>query len=232
MHSRDLFSIGSAPVTATITNGSARVDADQREPLVLPLTAQTQDGTIEATLNVYLGTRSGERLAALTTADGTIAWDARPRPPEEDVVSITRSLHAETALGTIQTLIQARADQLNELRELTRLSGYLEQTNQRLDGLYQPFASIHLPEQLLEELWSLMSDEGFYGLFEGGRRSRPRAGNPGILGSNGIRPHSIEGTFAEQGLDFRSSWDALERFATRFNLFVLTEKRDRVFCTI
>jgi hypothetical protein len=77
-----------------------------------------------------------------------------------------------------------------------------------------------------------MSDEGFYGLFEGEGDLVRALAIAGILGSNGIRPHSIEGTFAEQGLDFRSSWDALERFATRFNLFVLTEKGDRVFCTI
>ena len=56
--------------------------------------------------------------------------------------------------------------EINQLRELTRVEGYVSQTTYLLDGIYEPAALVTVPEELLEEAIIKSRHEGIYGLLD------------------------------------------------------------------
>jgi hypothetical protein len=165
---RDLLHIGSLQMQAHVGDedtelelphgGSAFVQTDMRAP----------KGTFLATANVCFATRGGRLVIyVMNTKKTLLALQAFPPAASHDEhIGIRRAVLGREAVDPWNLILMHQQQEINQLRELTRVEGYVSQTTDLLDGIYEPAALVTVPEELLEEAIIKSRHEGIYGLLD------------------------------------------------------------------
>jgi len=173
MYGRELMSLGSVPVEASVTKGEAVLTLPQGEALRLHVDADAPLGRFAATLNLCIGTRSGYHVVYALNNQfyvkhqaAIIAMQAMPALSDEQLRVVRRAALGRETPVVLDQLMRLEQQPLEGLRELSRVPGYLSQTTELLDGMYEPRALLSVPEQVLEEAIVKMRSDGVYGLLD------------------------------------------------------------------
>ena len=204
----------SAPVAEAIRVSMARMEAGRLPSLTSDVLAPT-DGVA----GVYLGTRSGRHIAYARINEKVVAL--RVTPPAEGGAEqpFARAVLGRESLGGLHHWIEGAQAELETLRELRHIPGYLRQTSDRLDSLYGPLATIVVPEDRLLEAINKMAQTGFCGLF--GENPDLVRGLAAIStqGDLYLNPKTIVAKFEELGIEYEPVMQALRTYAATYNLF-------------
>ncbi|MFI0723682.1 hypothetical protein [Streptomyces sp. NPDC021224] len=211
LRSRDLMLIGQLPCDLDVRDGRAHVWADGREVADLPTGAPSADRRVASLLHVFLMPRGGQRVVGAAAGPdlGLLCSSDPPRATEE----------------------------LNRFPGLRLVAGYRRQTQEILDRIYRVCGALDVPEEQYDPVWSLMREEGFYGLFGRDADLVQALAVAGLASSAGLRGVHDQ-VFEEIGTTGDAAVASLRRYADRFGMFRLVDRRDEppghgpLFCSV
>lgn len=222
-YSRDLLELGSLPVTLEATESETVVQVEGQAVARLPTVNGALLGRTGGTIHIFLSTRSGEHIVVAASPQlHLVALQKTPELDKSDDVPTTRSVMGRiVAARAADSIMREAADDLSRLRELSRLGGYLQQTQEHLDALYSPFALIYVPKSKLNDLLTKMMTDGVYGAFDYDADLVRALAIIGSMAHLYWTPEHLKSEFDKQGLDYESLMEKLWEYSRSTNLFIL-----------
>jgi hypothetical protein len=225
-HGRDFLELGSLPAKLDPAKTETVVEVEGRPVARLP-TFKAHTGKSSGSLHILLNTRSGEHVVAAISDQqpGEVAALQRTFGSADfDAMSLKRSVMGRTKGVDIAsaTLAMARKG-LEQLTEFKYIDGYVQQTRERLNGLYVTFATDHVPESKIYQLLPKMMTDGMYGAFD---YNADLVRALAIMGSTAHVyhfPEHLKSEFDEQALDYESLVQKLREYSESTKLFWLSE---------
>lgn len=225
-YGRNLLELGSLPVQLRVAETETVVQVKEQAMAHLPTISGAPIGQTSGTIHILLNTRSGEQaVVAVSEKLQLIALQKTSEAAKVDDRPLKRSVIGRVqGVGASNAIILEVEEGLNQLRELTRLNGYLQQTRERLNELYIPFATGYVPDSKIYELLPKMMTDGVYGAFD---YDADLVRGLAIIGSMAHlhwNPEYLKSQFEKQGLDYEPLMEKLREYSRSTNLFRLREE--------
>jgi len=223
---RDLLELGSLPAQLSTEDAETNVLVNGHTVTRLPTISGVPMGQNGGNVHVFLNTRNGDYVVVAVSDElMPIAIQKTSEAADIDDVSLYRTIMGRIqGVPSIQRLLSDSTDDLNQLKELTRLDGYLKQTRERLDGIYPMFATIEVPVSALEELIPKMMVDGIYGAFDYDADLVRALAIIGSMAHVHLSKETLAAKFEKQGLDFGLLLDKLRMYSEATNLFLIRDE--------
>ena len=203
-YSRDLLNLGSIDATLEVDGDATRIIAGGREVATLATVNARDTGTSDGVAGVLLGTRSGHHIAYAFAGTTLVALSVTPLPDDETRIEFVRGVMGRKMVGAVNYEIAAAETEINGLDELRRVPGYLQQTRDKLDAVYVPFALASVPESRQMDAAEKMMTEGFFGLFDGDADLVRGLAVLLTQADSAIAPDAFKAELSELGLEYDS----------------------------
>ncbi|WP_159045987.1 hypothetical protein [Streptomyces sp. WM6372] len=230
---RDLMSIGSLPCSVVADDGLT-VMINGRKLLSFPTfgKAAQAHGATDATLCVFLSLRGGRQVNAVEGNSDLLAWSTVPPLENHENANLKHALIGRRVGSNINSIIHENAEKINGLRALSHLWGYLGQTRDRLNAIYQPYALLYVPSDQLETLWGSMELMGFYGLLGRNPDAVSALAIFGLASSSRVLGPSVERSFRDAGICRPEALEYLMSMADRYKVMRITSHYFGTRCSV
>jgi hypothetical protein len=218
---RDLLYVGSLDVVARVGRDVTTLELPQGKTVSVQTDLGAPQGTFTATVIICVGTRSGRHVVYVISRKKTLlALQVTPAAATRDEhIRVRRAVLGREAAELCNFILISEQPHINKLRELSRVDGYVNQTTDLLDGIYEPAALITVPEEVLEEAIIKTRHNGIYGLLD----ERDDLVLALAIMRRGVglvhNRETLEREFKDEGLDLSVAVHDLQAYAEKFRLF-------------
>jgi hypothetical protein len=230
---RDLLYVGSLAVEARVDSELTTLELPQGDTIRIQTDPGAPQGKFVAHVTVCIGTRSGYHIVYLMNREKTLLalQITPPAASRNEHISIRRAVLGREAAELCNLVITSKQSEIDELRELTRVDGYVGQTTDLLDEIYEPAALITIPVEVLEEALIKARQDGIYGLLD--HREDLVLALAIMRRGAGFyhNREALEREFEDEGVDLQVAVRDLQAYAKKFELFEM-QTEPGVNCTL
>ena len=221
---RDLLELGHFEAYLDVRDDIVSVAVGDAEAIRLPKSQTCPESSSSGQVHILLNTATGEHIVAAATHDSNIAgFKTTALIHATHPISVSKLVFGRLAGPTSGHGAVVDSSEANSLQELRRINGYVSQATARLNEMYGPSATFHVPLEKLTQVAPTLMQHGIYGLFDFDRNLIRTLAFIGASTKFYGYSSNVAEELQEIGIDYNSALSRLKNYAAETNLFVIND---------